>query len=295
MSNNSDLISTNKENLNSSDNKRSLTSKKSKAKLINSDKKLFLPIIRSNRSILKEIYKNKKEHGPLYNFSSEQPKIQKPKIYKNKNKGNVQSYIKMFEIEKNESKETQDFNVFNNEDEIIKDLMMKFYDKEKKKKMSKLHKRKNALNKLYDISPEFNNRITQAKNFKSLDLEDYQENILTSIPAISMGQGEMMDLVQNLKYLKNECDSVKPLPPINVKIIEDHIHKQKKNKSAKKMNLREFLEQSNEPKDEYEKEQRIIKNLRSYKALPKFKRNKNYDFLPSYLRESLNKNLKFHL
>ena len=104
-----------------------------------------------------------------------------------------------------------------------------------------------------------------------------------------------MDLVQNLKNLKYECDSVKPLPPINVKIIEDHIYKKSNSKSVKKMNLKEFLQHTNEPKDEYEKEQRIIKNLKSYKVLPKFKRNKNYDFLPSFLRESLNKNLRFHL
>ena len=104
-----------------------------------------------------------------------------------------------------------------------------------------------------------------------------------------------MDLVQNLKNLKYECDSVKPLPPINVKIIEDHIYKKINSKSVKKMNLKEFLKHTNEPKDEYEKEQRVIKNLKSYKVLPKSKRNKNYDFLPSFLRESLNKNLRFHL
>ena len=126
-------------------------------------------------------------------------------------------------------------------------------------------------------------------------MEDYQENILTSIPSKSIRQEGIMDLVQNLKTLKYDCDSVKPLPPINIKIIEDHIYKKNNSKSVKKMNIKEFLKHSNEPKDEYEKEQREIKILRSFKALPKFKRNKNYDFLPSYLRESLNKNLRFHL
>ena len=173
--------------------------------------------------------------------------------------------------------------------------MLQFYEKERKKKISKLHRRKIALNRLYDISIESNNRIMEAKKFKSLNLEDYQENILTSIPVKSMGQGVIMDLVQSLQNLKHECDSVKPLPPINVKLIEDHVYKKNNAKSVKKMSLKEFLGQSNDPKDEYEKEQRIIKNLRSYKVLPKFKRNKNYDFLPNYLRQSLNKNLKFHL
>ena len=63
----------------------------------------------------------------------------------------------------------------------------------------------------------------------------------------------------------------------------------------KKMSLREYLEQSNEPKDEYEKEQREIKNMRSYKIFKKSKRNKNFDFLPAYFREALNNKLKFHL
>ena len=112
-----------------------------------------------------------------------------------------------------------------------------------------------------------------------------------------MGKEKIMDLVQNFNNLKHECDSVKPLPPINLRIIEDHVYNQNKvNKiNVKKMRLREFLEQSNEPKDEFEEEEKLIKSIKSYKVLPKFKRNKNYDFLPSYLRESLNKNLKFHL
>ena len=263
--------------------------------LINLGKKLFFPIIKNNNSVLNRISKNKEENGPIYLFTSEQKKVQRPKVNKNKKKNIVQSYIKIYELGQSKSNETQDYNVFNAQDKKIKDLMVQFYEKEKKKKISKLHRRKIALNRLYDISIESNNRIMEAKKFKSLNLEDYQENILTSIPVKSMGQGVIMDLVQSLQNLKHECDSVKPLPPINVKLIEDHVYKKNNAKSVKKMSLKEFLGQSNDPKDEYEKEQRIIKNLRSYKVLPKFKRNKNYDFLPNYLRQSLNKNLKFHL
>ena len=286
---NSASVTTNKENSKESDIKRSSSVKKSK--LIKFGKKLLLPIINANNPVLKEIYKNKKEHGPLYLFTSEYQKVQKPRV--NKNKKIIPSYLNMYEFENNN--ETQDYNVFNAQDNIIKDLMLKFYEKEKKKKVSKLIRRKNALNRLYDITPESNSRIIEAKKYKSLDLEDYQNNILTSVPAKCLEKGEMMDLVQSFHNLKYECDCVQPLPPINVKIIEDHVYKKNNSKSVKKMNLREFLGQSNEPKDDFEREQRIIKNLRSYKALPKFKRNKNYDFLPSYLRESLNKNLKFHL
>ena len=289
LSDNSNSFTTIDVNTNSTDNIRNIK-KKTKTKL---GKKFRLPIINANNPVLKEIYKNKQEHGPLYLFTSNQVKVPKPKVYKN-NK-HVQSYIKIYEMEQNKDKETQDYNVFNAQDQIIKDLMSKFYEKKNETKEKKLNKRKNALNNLYDITPEYIERISEAKKFKSLDLEDYQENILTSIPSKSIGQEGIMDLVQNLKTLKYDCDSVKPLPPINIKIIEDHIYKKSNSKSVKKMNIKEFLKHSNEPKDEYEKEQREIKILRSFKALPKFKRNKNYDFLPSYLRESLNKNLRFHL
>ena len=173
--------------------------------------------------------------------------------------------------------------------------MNQFNEKVNKRRENKIIRRKDALNKLYEISSQCSRNMIEAKKCKTLELEDYQENILSSMPAKSMEQGGIMDLVQNLKHLKNECDSVKPLPPINIKIIEDHVYKKNNSKSVKRMNLKEFLEQSNEPKDEYEKEQKLIKHLRSFKVLPKFKRNKNYDFLPEYLRESLNKNLKFHL
>ena len=284
-------IQTNNKKANSTEPKKEGQNKKNI--LINLGKKLFLPIIKNNNSILNRIYKNKEEHGPIYLFTSDQKKVQRPKV--NKNNKAVQSYLKLYELQRKQSDETQDYNVFNDQDKKIKDLMLQFYEKQRKKKVSKLIRRKNALNHLYDITPESKNRIMEAKKFKSLNLEDYQENILTAIPAKSMAQGVIMDLVQSLNILKSECDSVKPLPEINVKIIEDHVYKKNNSKSVKKMNLKEFLGQSNEPKDEYEREQKIIKNLRSYKALPKFKRNKNYDFLPNYLRESLNKNLKFHL
>ena len=286
---NSVSVTTNNENSNESNTKRSSTIKKSK--LIKLGKKFILPIINANHPVLKEIYKNKRDHGPLYLFTSEYQKVKRPRVKKN-NKI-IPSYLRMYEFENN--KETQDYNVFNDQDNVIKDLMLKFYEKEKKKKVSKLTRRKNALNRLYDLTPESNSRIIEAKKYKSLDLEDYQNNILTSVPAKCLEKGEMMDLVQSFHNLKYECDCVKPLPPINVKIIEDHVYKNNNSKSVKKMNLREFLGQSNEPKDDFEREERIIKNLRSFKALPKFKRNKNYDFLPSYLRESLNKNLKFNL
>ena len=279
-------------NISSSDNITKPIRKQSK--LITLQKKnINLPNISSHNSILTEIYKNKKIHGPIYIFTETQKKMQKPKVKKN-NK-TKKSYMQIYELEQSKNEETQDFNVFYSQDKIIKDLVEQFYEKINRKKLDKLDRRKNALSKLYKIPPESKNNMIEAKKFKSLDLEDYQKNILSSIPSKSIGQGGIMDLVQNLKSLRHESESVKPLPPINVKIIEDHVYRKNNSKSVRKMNLKEFLEQSNEPKDEYELEQRVIKNLSSFKIMPKFKRNRNYDYLPTYLRESLNKNLKLHL
>ena len=274
---------------------KSIKKKSKKSKEINLfKKKIVLPnITSSHNKTLREIYQNKMLHGPLFLYTEAQRNMQKAKPKKNNKIKH--SFIKMYEMDKSQIEDKHDFNVFYSQDEIIKNLMSQFNEKVSKKKENKLTRRKEALNKLYQITPECSKNMIEAKKFKTLDLENYQENILSSMPAKSMEQGGIMDLVQNLKHLKYECDSVKPLPPINIRIIEEHVYKKNNSKSVKKMNLKEFLEQSNEPKDEYEKEQRIIKNLKSFKVLPKFKRNKNYDFLPAYLRESLNKNLKFHL
>ena len=278
-------------NISSSDNITKPIRKQSKLITLQKNN-VILPNISSQNSILREIYKNKKIHGPIYIFSETQKKMQKPKVKKNKTK---KSYMQIYELEQSKNEETQDFNVFYSQDKVIKDLVQQFYEKVNRKKLDKIDRRKNALSKLYKIPPESKNNMIEAKKFKNLDLEDYQKNILSSIPSKSIGQGGIMDLVQNLKSLRQDSESIKPLPPINVKIIEDHVYKKNNSKSVRKMNLKEYLEQSNEPKDEYELEQRVIKNLSSFKIMPKFKRNRNYDYLPNYLRESLNKNIKLHL
>jgi len=280
------------------------SSKKESKQAIYTPKKndLLLPNISpQNNSVLRNIYINKELHGPLYLFTEDQKAKEKElrkKMINPKRKRYKYSHIRQLNNEdKNLFKEIQEFNVFNSEDAKIRDLMRQFYDRSNKKSENKLNRRKVALNKLYNITPEFDSRFQDAKKHKRLDLDDYQNNILTSVSVGSMGQEKIMDLVQNFNNLKHECDSVRPLPPINLRIIEDHVYNQNKaNKiNVKKMRLKEFLEQTNEPKDEFEEEEKLIKSIKSYKVLPKFKRNKNYDFLPSYLRESLNKNLKFHL
>ena len=263
---------------------------KKQSKLFTMRKKINLPKIRNQVQVLNEVYKNKKLHGPIHVFTDSNKKYKKPKGYSSKPNF---SYLKM---ENFEQKKSQDYNVFGNEDERINELVMKFKEELKERRIDKMTRRKNALNKLYNITPEYNLRMQEARKFKSLDLDEYQKNILSSVPYNCIGKNEILDLVDTFKTLKNECDSVKPFPAINVKIIKDHIlKKSRNNKNVKSMRLKEFLSQSNRPNDEYEKEQRLIRELKCFKVVTKFKRNKNYDILPIHIRESLKQNLKLHL
>ena len=174
--------------------------------------------------------------------------------------------------------------------------MNNFRQEFKQKRISKIIKRKNALNKLYNITPEYISKMEKARRFKSLNLDEYQKKILSSVPYNCIGKNEILDLVETFKTLKNECDSVKPFPAINIKIIKEHILKKNKSeKSDKEMRLRDYLKEKREPKDEFEKEQKIIKEMKCFKVPPKLRRNKIYDILPNHIREALSKNLKLHL
>jgi len=286
--NNEEIEDEKEENANYMKMARSRSRKQSK--LFSIRKKVNLPKIDKNNHILNEIYNNKKIHGPLHLFTESEQKFQKPRGYKsNKNF----SYLK---LDKNANLKSQDYNVFGYEDEQIKELMNNFRQELKQRKISKLIKRKNALNKLYNITPQYNIKMQEARRFKSLDLDNYQKKILSSVPYNCIGKNEILDLVETFKTLKYECESVKPLPAINIKIIKEHILKKNKTeKSDKEMRLKDFLNKNREPKDEFEKEQKIIKDMKCFKVPPKLKRNKVYDILPNHIREALTKNLKLHL
>ena len=258
---------------------------------------LIIPSISTKNKVLTEIYRNKNLHGSLFFYNKEQ----KEKEMKNKDYKTKRNKFRHSRMKRNDYqslfKEIHEYNVFDTEENQIKTLMAKFKERSNKIKGNQLLRRKMALNKLYYLPPDFDSKIKKIKKFKSLDLENYQEKILTSMPKESIEKVEIMNLVQKFRTLKTECDSVKPLPPINIKIIKDHIYNKNKKeiKNFKKTKLRDFLFQTNEPEDEFEKEEKLIKTFRSNKFAPKFKRNKNFDILPAYLRESLNKNLKINL
>ena len=260
------------------------------SKLFTMRKKVNLPKIENQNHILNEIYQNKKLHGPIHVFTESNKGYKKPKGYNSKPNF---SYLKMDNLA---NKKSQDYNVFGTEDEQIKDLVKKFKQEMKERQIGKLIRRKNALNKLYNITPEYDLKMKEARKFKSLDLDEYQKNILSSVPYNCIGKNEILDLVDTFKTLKDDCESVKPFPSINIKIIKDHVfRKNKMKKNVKSMRLRDYLNQNNKPTDEFEKEQKIIKDMRCFKFAPKLKRNKNYDILPIHIREALKKNLKLHI
>ena len=190
-------------------------------------------------------------------------------------------------------KSIEDFNVFGTEDKFIKELMEQF-NKKNEKKLSKTDKKQNALNKLYGIDPYFSKRMNIARRNKKLPLEEYQANTFKILTKNNIGKTELNDLAYNLKHLRMQSDSVSPLPPINLNIIYDHVYKSNSNRNKKinKMSIKQLINESNEPKDEFEKEEKLIKKMMSYKAVQRGKRNKAFDILPEYLKSALSKRFK---
>ena len=129
---------------------------------------------------------------------------------------------------------------------------------------------------------------------KKLPLEEYQANTFKILTKNNIGKTELNDLAYNLKHLRMQSDSVSPLPPINLNIIYDHVYKSNSNRDKKinKMSIKQLINESNEPKDEFEKEEKLIKKMMSYKAVQRGKRNKAFDILPEYLKSALSKRFK---
>ena len=185
--------------------------------------------------------------------------------------------------------EKDEYNVFSNEDHLIKNLLNQFKEKNEKDKIPKIIRKKMAFNRLYNITEGSSEKLKDVKKSKKkYSPEEYQTNILKSVDANSVDQGEIMKLIQSFNDIKIESNNVKALPPINIDIIKDHVYKKKPVKPRKK-NLRDIMKRQ-EPLDEFEKEERLIKNLRSYKSVPKRRRNKNLDILPQYIRDIFAKN-----
>ena len=233
------------------------------------------------RQSLRRIEKRKpKDLGSIY----ERKKVKVRKYGNFAKTGFINNYYKEKLI-----KEKGKFNVFEHEDNRIKELMTQFKEQNIRNRIPKLRRKKMAFNKLYDLTNKSVEKIKNLKNSKKLySLEKYQENLLMAIEPNSMDHNEIMNLKQTFFELKTDSNNVSALPPININVIRTHIINNSK-KNSKKKNMKEIFNDKIEPLDEYEKEMRIIKNIKCFKSQPKFRRNKNLEMLPEYIRNLFTK------
>ena len=195
-------------------------------------------------------------------------------------------------------KNFQNYNSFVDTDKLIIENLSKAIANKIKVKKSPLQKQKDILNKLYKITPTFTRNYNRIKcKKKKLDLDEYQNTILTFFTKTNIEKDDFMNLKYNFENIKVYNNSIQPLPKINIKTIYDHV-KNKKEKNIKMISIRDYLKgDKDEDKDEYELELEKIKESKKYfkKVTNNYKnRNKSLDVLPQYLRDILTKQLKFH-
>ena len=127
--------------------------------------------------------------------------------------------------------------------------------------LNKRNNERDRLNKLYGITSEYINKVEEAKNKKYLSLKNYQSNILD---AYSFNEKNSEQSIRVLSYkfnnLREDIESIIPFPKINLKTMFNHIKNQEK--KNKILSVKSYINKVNEPKDDYEKEEELIKSLR---------------------------------
>ena len=277
--------------LNKTNNEENNNNNRDKTQILLSEANI-LPNIETNypksfRKQLRKIEKRKPRNiGSIYDNK-------KIIVKKTKKSNNYKSFNEEVN-NKNNYKDKEVFNVFKNEDHIVKELMIRFREKNKKDKIPKLIRKRMAFNRLYDITNESKERLRNAKKSKKgFSLEEYQLNILKAIDINSIEDSEKQNLIQNFRELRKESDNIQALPPININIIRDHVVNKKKEKINKK-SLKEIMNNVMDDLDDFEKEEKMIKDINGYKSQPKTRRNKNFDMLPEHIREIFTKRLNYH-
>ena len=180
------------------------------------------------------------------------------------------------------------YNVFNEKDIEIKELINNFNKQIYKKKINKIQRRKNILNKLYGITPEYNNIIKTAKSQKNLSLEEYQDKILLALNSNRIYSSEnLSELYQKFKKIKTDIETVTPYPKINIRNIINHFKNRIKINNDKQMRLKDFLKKSKEPQDEFERDEQKIISLKLKKNNNQFSRiqHNNLYMLPVHIRK----------
>jgi hypothetical protein len=201
-------------------------------------------IINNINTITKKLSRN--DNLFITEFNGENKKENQNDIFKN--------HIPRIKLKSN-VRILKEYNVFESEDELIKRIMHKLYINKNEKKLSKTEKKRLALDKIYGFSPNLTQSMKEAKKKKFLPLEEYQNNMLNTFANNykSFDQGQFIDLIQNMKDLRLESESVSPLPKINIKMIKNHFL-EKGVKNLKQMSIKDYLKKEKEPMDEFERE-----------------------------------------
>lgn len=239
-----------------------------------------------NREVSKILNRKPENIGSIFDSKKFNLKKRKKKLNK--------SFFPEFYARKKNRKEVDDYNVFWNEDNIVKDLMLKFKDTTEKDKIPKIKRRRMAFNRLYDLTKESKDKIINVKKTKYFyPLGEYQENIIKALDPNIIEKNEILNLIKTFKDLKIDSSEVKILPRINVNVIRDHVLNNKK-KEFRKKTVKEIINSSKQPLDEFEKEEKIFKSTKGHKSQPKIRKNQNLDPMPDYIKEIFTKKINFH-
>ena len=127
--------------------------------------------------------------------------------------------------------------------------------------LNKRNNERDRLNKLYGITSEYINKVEEAKNKKYLSLKNYQSNILDAYSFNEKNSEQSIrDLSNIFNDLRQDIESIIPFPKINLKTMFNHIKNQEK--KNKILSVKSYINKVNEPKDDYEREEELIKSLR---------------------------------
>ena len=210
-------------------------------------------------------------------------KIKLPKIQlNNKNKTDIKSKLigikngnfflteegkinlnkEKIKIPKNNKKRNNDKKYEDKKFQLNLDSLMAKFDAEYI--IAALNKRNNErdrLNKLYGITSEYINKVEEAKNKKYLSLKNYQSNILDAYSFNEKNSEQSIrELSNKFNDLRQDIESIIPFPKINLKTMFNHIKNQEK--KNKILSVKSYINKVNEPKDDYEREEELIKSLR---------------------------------
>lgn len=188
--------------------------------------------------------------------------------------------------------EKDSYNVFNFEENELKELFEKFGIKPHKEKVYGLEKKRLVFNRLYGISPEMSARINKVKSHKNIDLKEYQNNVLEAAGKNITDEKKLRDLIHDLKELREDTESIRPLPKINLGIIYRHVIKGGKERNIRNISVKDLRRSVEDPKDDFEREQILIKKTKIYKTQPRSKKYRKLVNVPEHLRSILSDNMK---